>query len=123
MVHSPNRRGLGGGRNSQRARRRDYLDKEVATHPNILAWEIPWTGEARPWGHKEWDTTERTHTALYTFLLDFTGSSNSLGPKQNTTLPKFLSCFVSLPAWDFGITLDFFLILGILAVFKICYVS
>ena len=23
--------------------REDPLDKEMATHPNILAWEIPWT--------------------------------------------------------------------------------
>ena len=24
--------------------REDPLEKEVATHPNTLAWEIPWTG-------------------------------------------------------------------------------
>ena len=24
----------------------DPLEKEVATHSSILAWEIPWTGEA-----------------------------------------------------------------------------
>ena len=24
----------------------DYLEKEMATHSSILAWEIPWTGEA-----------------------------------------------------------------------------
>ena len=23
----------------------DALEKEMATHPNILAWEIPWTQE------------------------------------------------------------------------------
>ena len=23
----------------------DPLEKEMATHPNILAWEIPWTEE------------------------------------------------------------------------------
>jgi len=23
----------------------DPLDEEMATHSNILAWEIPWTGE------------------------------------------------------------------------------
>ena len=26
--------------------REDPLEKEVATHPNTLAWEIPWTGGA-----------------------------------------------------------------------------
>ena len=36
----------------------------MATHSNILAWEIPWTEEhgklqsMHPWGHKESDTTE-----------------------------------------------------------------
>ena len=24
---------------------KDPLDEEMATHSNILAWEIPWTGE------------------------------------------------------------------------------
>ena len=41
----------------------DPLEKEMATHSSILAWEIPWTGE--PGGlqsmgsQKESDTTER----------------------------------------------------------------
>ena len=39
------------------------LEKEMATHSSIIAWEIPWTEEpGSPWGHKESDTTERTHT-------------------------------------------------------------
>ena len=25
--------------------REDFLEKEMATHSSILAWEIPWTGE------------------------------------------------------------------------------
>ena len=25
--------------------RRYFLEKDMATHPSILAWEIPWTGE------------------------------------------------------------------------------
>ena len=38
------------------------LEKEMATHPSILAWRIPWTEEPvdySPRGHKELDTTER----------------------------------------------------------------
>ena len=35
---------------------KDSLEKEMATHSSILAWEIPWTEEAgevySPWGHK-----------------------------------------------------------------------
>ena len=33
----------------------DPLEKEMATHTTILAWEIPWTeesGELWSWGHK-----------------------------------------------------------------------
>ena len=34
----------------------DPLEKEVATHYGILAWEIPWQrslADYSPWGHKE----------------------------------------------------------------------
>ena len=31
----------------------DPLEKEMTTHSNILAWEIPWTEKpGRPWGCK-----------------------------------------------------------------------
>ena len=39
----------------------DPWEKIIATHSNILAWRIPWTGEPggySPWGRKESDTTE-----------------------------------------------------------------
>ena len=36
----------------------DLLEKEMATHSSVLAWEIPWTQELDgPWGRKESDTT------------------------------------------------------------------
>ena len=38
------------------------LEKEMATHSHILAWEIPWTEESgsySPRGHKELDMTEQ----------------------------------------------------------------
>ena len=36
----------------------DPLEKEMATHSRILAWETPWTEEPgySPWGCKESDT-------------------------------------------------------------------
>ena len=43
----------------------DPLEKEMATHSSILAWRIPWTEEPEgcsPWGHRESDATEHTHT-------------------------------------------------------------
>ena len=37
----------------------DVLEKEMATHSSILAWEIPWSQSGySPWGHKESDMTE-----------------------------------------------------------------
>ena len=39
------------------------LEKGMATHSSILAWETPWTEEpGGPWGCKESDMTEHTHT-------------------------------------------------------------
>ena len=45
----------------------DPLEKEIATHSSVLAWEIPGTeepGELDPWGSKESDMTEwlKMHT-------------------------------------------------------------
>ena len=36
----------------------DPLEKEMATHPSILAWRIPRTEE--PDGHSPWDCKSRT---------------------------------------------------------------
>ena len=38
------------------------LEKEMATHPSILAWRIPGTGAwwAAVWGHTESDTADMT---------------------------------------------------------------
>ena len=52
----------------------DPLEKEMATHSNILAWKIPWTeepGRLLPVnGVAESDTTERLHfTSLQTMML------------------------------------------------------
>ena len=41
----------------------DPLEKEMAPHSSILAWKMPWTDKpGGPWGCKELDTTEHTHT-------------------------------------------------------------
>ena len=45
--------------------REDPLEKRMATHSSVLAWEIPWTEEPGGlclWGCKESDTTERLST-------------------------------------------------------------
>ena len=48
----------------------DILEKRMATHSSILAWEIPWTEEPggySPWGHKkighDWASNTQTHKA------------------------------------------------------------
>ena len=41
------------------------LEKEMAIHSGILVWKSHGQRSQSgysPWGHKEWDTTERAHT-------------------------------------------------------------
>ena len=49
----------------------DPLEKEMATHSSILAWEIPWTeepGGLQSMGLQELDMTKRlNHTSSDTF--------------------------------------------------------
>ena len=43
----------------------DPLEKEMATHSRVLAWQVPWTeepGRTISWSPKESDTTEPAHT-------------------------------------------------------------
>ena len=43
------------------------VEKEMATHSSILAWEIPWTEEPgvySPWNHKRFDLTTNHSTML-----------------------------------------------------------
>ena len=52
--------------------REDPLEKEMASHSSILAWEILWTeepGVLRPWGHKESDTTYRLNSSSRAYFL------------------------------------------------------
>ena len=48
--------------------RKDHVEREMATHTNILAWRIPWTekpGGLHFIGHKELDTAEATKHARH----------------------------------------------------------
>ena len=56
----------------------DPLEKEMATHPSILAWRIPWTeepGRVQSMGSQRADTAEQlsshacTHTWTHTLRL------------------------------------------------------
>ena len=50
------------------------LEKEVAPHSSIFAWEIPWTEEPggySPWGHKESDTPGATEHACIWLLVPY----------------------------------------------------
>ena len=50
----------------------DPLDKEMATHFTIFAWEIPWTeepGRLSPWGCKQSDTIERLKLPLHSHII------------------------------------------------------
>ena len=42
------------------------MEKEVATHSNSLAWEIPWTEEpGKPHGKSMWVTKSQTQLSDY----------------------------------------------------------
>ena len=59
--------------------RKDALQKEMATHSNILVRRIPWTeepGGLLSAGHKELDTTEQPNT--YTQALKIKASGSEL---------------------------------------------
>ena len=46
----------------------DPLEKEMATHSSILAWEIPWTEEPggySSWGQKELEMTVTEHAPIH----------------------------------------------------------
>ena len=54
------------------------LEEEMETHSSILAWKIPQTEEpSGPWGCKESDMTEHTHTHNTFFNVD---QNKSYGP-------------------------------------------
>ena len=45
----------------------EIMEKEMATHSNILVWKISWTedpGRYSLWSHEELDTTEHAHTSM-----------------------------------------------------------
>ena len=48
----------------------DVLEKEMATHSSILAWEIPWTeepGRLQSVGSQESDTTQRLNNSIWCY--------------------------------------------------------
>ena len=60
----------------------DSLEKEMATHSNILSWRIPWTEQPGGlWGPKESDTTERLHFLSTSLSLSYQGTE-TLSPSQ-----------------------------------------
>ena len=69
----------------------DPLEKEMATHSSILAWEIPWTKESgglQSMGHKESDTTEQLNKSTIANALR--GTHSVLGSVLSTPLALFI---------------------------------
>ena len=67
----------------------DPLEKEMATHSSILAWETPWTeepGGLQPKGqqsHTQWNTHTHTHT-------------QDVNIRENWTLPATFTFFLQV---------------------------
>ena len=73
--------------------REDPLEKEMATHSSILAWEIPWTekpGGLQPMGLQELDMTQQLNNKLCITL----STKNGQGVFQGSCLEG--GCSVSL---------------------------
>ena len=64
----------------------DALEKEMAIHSSILAWEILWREEPsrpQPWGCKEQDTTEQLDSKNNDYNSNYSvrqGCSSNRGP-------------------------------------------
>ena len=72
---------------------KDPLEREMATHSIILAWEVTWAEEPAvysPWGRKEPDMTEATeHAKLFNnYLLFLDGKHRDKG-RETSYLPEF----------------------------------
>ena len=80
----------------------DPLEKKMATHPSILAWEIPWTGE--PGGTvqevaqsltrlRDWTTTSLTTTPLCQVVdLGYFHCSGPMGLREHQSPGILLQC-------------------------------
>ena len=56
----------------------DPLEKEMATHSSILAWEIPWTEEpGNPWGCEESDIIEQLNNSINKINTQFSSVTRS----------------------------------------------
>ena len=95
----------------------DPLEKDMATHSSILAWEIPWTGEPgglQSMGSQESDMTERLNHDWFsvqsgalprtdTTLVRMLRNGHKLGPSQATLdLWSYSSREEMLRFWDYG---------------------
>ena len=78
----------------------DPLEKEMATHSNILAWRIPWTEEPggySPRGRKQSDMTEWLHFHVLSSSLKNINNGEVLGFKLNWYwLTSHLSQFLDI---------------------------
>ena len=91
----------------------DTLEKEMATHSNILAWEIPWTEE--PGGLQPMVTKSRTRLSDWTCTYATIGGKGRAGSMVGYTVlgPEELGPFdeglwkILLWVWDFKPSLGF----------------
>ena len=60
----------------QSLNREDPLEKEMATHSSILAWEIPWTEE--PSGRQSMGSEIESHTQRDTQLSNYTTTNERI---------------------------------------------
>ena len=76
----------------QSLNREDPLEKEMAAHSSILAWEIPWTEE--PGGLQSMGSKKESHTHTHTHthkrrLSDYTTTNDCIKLLQPPPKPKY----------------------------------
>ena len=76
----------------------DPLEKEMATHSSILAWEIPWTEDPGRLQSMEWDTSERLHFHLHPLQYSWA----SLVAQLVKNPPAMLETWVGKIPWRTG---------------------
>ena len=79
----------------------EILEKEMAAHSSILAWEIPLAEEPvgyNPWGCKVSDTTYQLNDNKHVRNTDFRAYMEG---RKETILVDYLFCGLSITGTDF----------------------
>ena len=106
--------------------REDPLEKEMATHSSVLAWEIPWT--EKPCGLQSTGSQRVGHDWATSPSLSLTSLGNFISPKRllciSNQLPRSLQKFAKASLW-FGFV-DLFIFISVYLLYNVvsfCHIA